>query len=252
MPTLVLVRHGKTEWSSQNRFAGWADAPLSMAGRREAQAAGRLVAAMGLRFDLCATSYLERASETLELVLQIINQPSISTVHTWRLNERHYGALQGENRAKMALRYGNQQVARWRRSFDAEPPPLGDNDPRLPCKDPLYAGIDSHLLPRSESLQQASARVAPWWHDTLAPRLSDGQNALVTAHTSSIRGLARQIEGLDDATAAAFRIATATPLVYRLDDSLKVLEKRELTAGWRGRLRQLLNRHKPGKGISWI
>lgn len=252
MPTLVLVRHGKTEWSSQNRFAGWADAPLGAGGEAEARGAGRVVAAMGLSFDLCATSYLSRAAQTLEIILQALDQPAIPVVRTWRLNERHYGALQGQNRTKIALRYGNRQLAQWRRSFDAEPPPLADGDPRLPSQDPLYAEIDPDLLPCSESLQQACARVAPWWRDHLAPRLRQGQHALVVAHTSSIRGLVRQIEGLDEATTAAFRIATATPLVYRLDDELNMMEKFELTAGWSGRLRQFLNRHKPGDRISWI
>ncbi len=252
MPTLVLVRHGKTEWSKQNRFAGWADAPLSAEGRREARAAGRLVADLGLAFGLCATSLLSRAAESLSVMLQQMERPDLAVIRSWRLNERHYGVLQGENRAKMAMRHGNQQLGQWRRQFTAAPPPLPDGDPRLPCRDPLYAGIDPVLLPRSESLEQACARVAPWWTEVLAPRLSQGENALVVAHTSSIRGLVRQIEHLDDASATAFRIATATPVVYRLDRDLTVLDKREITAGWGGRLRQLVNRHKPGTRISWI
>ena len=252
MPTLVLVRHGKTEWSKQNRFAGWADAPLSAEGRREARAAGRLVAGLDLAFGVCATSCLSRAADSLAVMLQAIGRPELPVTRSWRLNERHYGILQGENRAKMAIRHGNQQLGRWRRDFTAAPPPLPDGDPRLPCQDPLYAGIDRALLPRSESLEQASERVAPWWRETLAPSLRDGADALVVAHTSSIRGLVRQIESLNDSSAAAFRIATATPLVYRLDRSLEVLDKREITAGWGGRLRQLVNRHKPGTRISWI
>lgn len=252
MPILVLLRHGKTEWSSQNRFAGWADAPLSAAGRREAQDAGQTLVAADLQFDLCCTSYLNRAAETLEIVLDVMALDGLPIERTWRLNERHYGSLQGNNRAKMALKYGNEQVAQWRRSFTAEPPALADDDPRLPALDPLYAGIDPALLPRSESLEQAAQRVAPWWQENLAPRLRQGQSALVVAHTSSIRGLVRQIEALDDHAAAAFRIATAVPLVYRLNDALEVLEKQELMAGWGSRLRHFLNKHKPGKRISWI
>ena len=252
MPILVLVRHGKTEWSSQNRFAGWADAPLSAAGMKEAEVAGRTIATAGLAFDLCCTSYLSRAARTLEIVLETAGLAGIPVERTWRLNERHYGSLQENNRAKMALKYGNQQVAQWRRSFKAEPPPLPDGDPRLPALDPLYAGIDPGLLPRSESLEQAAERVAPWWRENLAPRLREDKRVLVVAHTSSIRGLVRQIEGLDDATAADYRIATAVPLVYHLDRSLKVSGKQELIAGWSGRIRHFLNKRKPGKQISWI
>ncbi|WP_319633682.1 2,3-bisphosphoglycerate-dependent phosphoglycerate mutase [Pelagibius marinus] len=246
------MRHGKTEWSSQNRFAGWADAPLSAAGVQEAHGAGRSLAATGLEFDLYCTSYLSRAVKTLEIILEELDQPEAQIERSWRLNERHYGALQGFNRAKMALQHGNDQVAAWRRSFTAEPPPLPDGDPRLPALDPLYAGIDPALLPRSESLEQAAARVAPWWRDFLAPRLSQGRNALVVAHTSSIRGLVREIEGLSGEEAAEFRIATALPVIYTLDTELKVTDKQELIAGWSSRLRKFINRHKPGTRISWI
>ena len=252
MPNLVLLRHGKTEWSSQNRFAGWADAPLSATGRREAQDAGQTLAEADLKIDFCCTSYLSRAAETLEIVLGVMALEGLPLERTWRLNERHYGGLQGNNRAKMALKYGNDQVAQWRRSFTAEPPALSDDDPRLPVRDPLYAEIDPTLLPHSESLEQAAERVAPWWRESLAPRLRRGQSVLVVAHTSSIRGLVRQIEALDDEASAAFRIATAVPLVYRLNDALEVVEKQELIAGWSGRLRHFLNKRKPGKRISWI
>jgi 2,3-bisphosphoglycerate-dependent phosphoglycerate mutase len=252
MSTLVLVRHGKTEWSSQNRFAGWADAPLSATGMQEARLAGQSLAAAGLRFDLCCTSYLSRAAKTLEILLEELGQGDVPVERSWRLNERHYGALQGFNRAKMALQYGNDKVAAWRRSFTAEPPALPDDDPRLPALDPLYAGIDPALLPRSESLEQAAARVAPWWREFLAPRLSQGRNVLVVAHTSSIRGLVREIERLSGEEAAEFRIATALPVVYTLDAELKVTDKQELTAGWSSRLRKFINKHKPGTRISWI
>ncbi|MGD1880642.1 MAG: 2,3-diphosphoglycerate-dependent phosphoglycerate mutase [Kiloniellaceae bacterium] len=252
MSTLVLVRHGKTEWSSQNRFAGWADAPLSATGLQEARGAGRTLAAAGYRFERAYTSYLSRAVRTLEVILDELGQGDLPVERSWRLNERHYGALQGDNRAKMALQYGNDQVAQWRRSFTAEPPALPDGDPRLPALDSLYAGIDPALLPRSESLQQAAARVAVWWQETLVPALRTDSCLLVVAHTSSIRGLVREIEGLSDADSAGFRIATALPLVYTLDEGLKVVDRRELAGGWSSRMRQFLNRHKPGKRISWI
>jgi len=252
MSILVLVRHGKTEWSSQNRFAGWADAPLSATGREEARGAGRVLTAAGYRFDQAYASYLSRSVETLDLILDELGNPKLPVERCWRLNERHYGALQGHNRAKMALQYGNDSVAQWRRSFTAEPPALTADDPRLPALDPLYAGIDPALLPRTESLQQAAARVAVWWRETLAPTLSGDRQVLVVAHTSSIRGLVREIEGLGDEESASFRIATALPLIYTLDDGRKVLDREELADGWSSRLRRFINRHKPGTRISWV
>jgi 2,3-bisphosphoglycerate-dependent phosphoglycerate mutase len=252
MSTLVLVRHGKTEWSSQNRFAGWADAPLSASGVQEARSAGRVLAAAGYRFDRAYTSYLCRAAETLQIILGELGRPDLPVERSWRLNERHYGSLQGYNRAKMVLQYGNESVAQWRRSFTAEPPALADGDARLPALDPLYAGIDPALLPRSESLKQAAARVATWWHETLAPGLGGERQILVVAHTSSIRGLVREIEGLGDDDSAGFRIATALPLVYTLDDALQVVERQELAEGWSNRMRRFLNKHKPGTRISWL
>jgi len=252
MSTLVLVRHGKTEWSSQNRFAGWADAPLSATGIQEARGAGRALAAAGFHFERAYTSYLSRAIRSLEVILDELGQGDIPVARSWRLNERHYGALQGFNRAKMALQYGNDQVALWRRSFDAEPPALPEGDPRLPSLDSLYAGIDPALLPRTESLAQAAERVGLWWRESLTPTLKGGGRVLVVAHTSSIRGLVREIEGMSDEDSASFRIATALPLVYTLDDSLKVLNRQELTGGWSSRVRHFVNKHKPGKRISWI
>ena len=252
MSTLVLVRHGKTEWSSQNRFAGWADAPLSPRGEREARTAGHSLSSAGFTFDFACTSYLSRAARSLEIILTELQQADLPVERSWRLNERHYGRLQGHNRTKMALEYGNDQVGLWRRDFHAEPPPLLEGDPRLPTLDPIYDGIDPTLLPVSESLEQAARRVEPWWHDALAPRLRDKQTILVVAHTSSIRGLVRQIEGLDGEAAAAFRIATALPLIYTFDDHLRVTGRRELVSGGMAQVRRLLNRYKPGKLISWV
>lgn len=252
MSVLVLVRHGKTEWSSQNRFAGWADAPLSAAGEQEARGAGRSLAAGGFQFERAYTSYLSRAWRSLEIIQQELGGPALPAERCWRLNERHYGALQGHNRAKMALQYGNDNVAQWRRSFTAEPPALAADDPRLPALDPLYADLDPALLPATESLQQAAARVAVWWRETLAPHLEGDRQFLVVAHTSSIRGLVREIEGLSDDDSASFRIATALPLVYTLDDALKVVDRQELAEGWQSRVRKFLNKHKPGTRISWI
>ena len=252
MPNLVLVRHGKTEWSSQNRFAGWADVPLSASGRAEAQSAARAIAAAGLAFDACFTSFLSRAEETLAIMRAALGEATGPTARAWQLNERHYGVLQGQNRARVAMEFGNARVAAWRRSYTAIPPPLADGDPRLPALDPLYAGVEQTLLPRTESLQLAADRVALWWRETLAPRLRAGEDVLVVAHTSSIRGLVREIESLDGTAAAAFRIATAVPLVYRLDDQLTAVARETLVGDWGGRVRQFMNRHKPGSLISWV
>ncbi len=252
MHSLILVRHGKTEWSRQNRFAGWADAELSASGIEEARRAGAALAAAGYRFDLCHTSYLSRAARTLEIMLEALGQSDLPVARSWRLNERHYGDLQGSNRAKMALQHGNEKLANWRRGFDSRPPALPDNDPRLPERDQLYADVDPALLPRGESLADAAARVAPYWREDMVPQLRAGKRLLVVAHTASIRGLVTAIEGLDDTSAAAFRIATAIPLAYSLDDDLKVLEKQTITSGWSSRLRHFLNKRKPGSRISWV
>ncbi len=252
MPNLALVRHGKTEWSNQNRFAGWEDVALSDAGRAEARSAGRAIVAAGLAFDACFTSFLGRAQETLDIMQSVIGDATGPVARTWRLNERHYGALQGQNRARAALEHGNANVAAWRRSFDAEPPALGDDDPRLPARDPRYSGIDPVLLPRTESLRQAADRVSVWWREDLEPLLRSGADVLVVAHTSSIRGLVREIDGLDGDAAAGFRIATAVPLVYRFDDQFEVVARDTLTADWSGRLRAFVNKRKLVRFISWV
>ena len=252
MNTLVLIRHGKTEWAAQNRFAGWADAPLSDSGKEEAQRAGKALRERGFTFDLAQTSYLSRARETLELILDALDLLDLPTEETWRLNERHYGALQGQNRAKAALLYGNDQLAQWRRDYRARPPSQSSDAPDHPCQDPRYADIDPALLPGSESLEDAALRVLPWWEERLAPLIRKGNRVLIVAHTASIRGLARHIEGLSDKQAEAFRIATCLPLVYRFDPELRVMEREEVTSGLSSQVRRLFARHKPGKAISWV
>ncbi len=252
MSSLVLVRHGKSEWSNRNRFAGWADVPLSAAGAEEARRAGAALAERGLVFDSCHTSYLKRANQTLDIMLGAMQHPDLPVERSWRLNERHYGALQGENRARMALKHGNEQLIAWRRGYRDRPPALGDGDPRLAALDPLYAGVDPALLPRSESLEEAVRRVVPWWQERIEPQIRAGKRLLIVAHTSSLRGLARLIENLGDSETAAFKIPTAVPLVYGLDADLGVLDKLLLTDGWASRLRLLLNQHKPSSRISWV
>ena len=250
--TLVLLRHGTTTWAKQNRFAGWADAPLSTSGSKEARRAAKVLADRGFAFDLSLTSELGRAWETLEILRQKLGAAAPAPQRDWRLNERHYGALQGENRAKAALSFGNEQLLAWRRDYRARPPELIEDDPRHPRHDPLYRQLDPALLPSTESLEDAALRAVPCWQERMAPELAAGRCLLVVAHTASIRGLVRQIEGLSDAETEAFRIATCLPLVYRFDQDLKVVAKEELTSGLSSHVRRLLNKHKPSGKISWV
>ena len=251
MPTLVLMRHGATLWGQENRFAGWADTPLSDTGVKEAQGATQTLAKAGLAFDICFTSSLKRAQQTLEIVAESKGPPIGNIISDWRLNERHYGALQGETREAMIERYGNQQVVEWRRSYAAVPPPLSEDDPRWQEQLQRLPDIILDDQPRSESMAMAALRVEPVWHTRMAPELKAGKQLLVVAHTSSIRGLARVIEGLSDEEAADFRIATAIPLVYLLDDDLKVLGRTDLSDGMVNNLRYWMNRLKPRR-LGWI
>lgn len=245
MPTLVLVRHGTTEAAKANRFAGWDDTALSAAGRAEAVLAARTLAGAGIEFDCCFTSRLSRATETLAAVAEALGLEAAEVTREWRLNERHYGALQGETRGAMIEAHGNAQVVAWRRSYDAVPPPLGEDDPRWREQLARLADVPAALQPRTESLGQAVERVTPVWHQAIASVLRGGGNVLVVAHTSSIRGLARAIEGLDDEASAAFRIATAVPRVYELDEALRPVARADLTEGLASGVRYWANRLKP-------
>jgi 2,3-bisphosphoglycerate-dependent phosphoglycerate mutase len=251
MPTLVLMRHGATLWGQENRFAGWADTPLSDTGVKEAQGAAQTLAKAGLAFDICFTSSLKRARQTLEIVAGSKGPPIGNIISDWRLNERHYGALQGETREAMIERYGNQQVVAWRRSYAAVPPPLSEDDPRWQEQLNRLPDIPVDDQPRSESMAMAALRVEPIWHTQMAPELKAGKQLLVVAHTSSIRGLARVIEGLDDQQAADFRIATAIPLIYLLDEDLKIVRRTDLNDGMVSNLRYWANRLKPRR-LGWI
>jgi 2,3-bisphosphoglycerate-dependent phosphoglycerate mutase len=245
------MRHGATLWGQENRFAGWADTPLSDAGVNEAQGATRTLAKTGLAFDICFTSLLKRARQTLEIVIDSKGPPLGNIISDWRLNERHYGALQGETREAMIEKYGNQQVVEWRRSYAAVPPPLSEDDPRWQEQLQRLPDISIVDQPRSESMAMAAERVGPVWHTRMAPELKGGKRLLVVAHTSSIRGLARVIEGLSDEEAADFRIATAIPLIYLLDDDLKIIRRTDLNDGMVNNLRYWMNRLKP-RGLGWI
>ncbi|MEP7171915.1 MAG: 2,3-bisphosphoglycerate-dependent phosphoglycerate mutase [Aestuariivirga sp.] len=251
MPTLVLMRHGATLWGQENRFAGWADTPLSNTGVKEAESATRTLAKAGLAFDICFTSHLKRARQTLEIVAGSKGPTIGNIISDWRLNERHYGALQGETREAMVERYGNQQVVAWRRSYAAVPPPLSEDDPRWREQLQRLPDIPVDDQPRSESMATAALRVEPVWHARMAPELKAGKQLLVVAHTSSIRGLARLIEGLNDQEAEDFRIATAIPLVYLLDDDLKIIRRTDLSEGLVNSWRHWTNRLKPRR-LGWI
>lgn len=252
MHSLVLVRHGKSEWSNQNRFAGWTDVALSAAGIAQARRAGTTLAAKGMAFDICYTSYLQRAEATRAHLMEGMGHRDIPIERCWRLNERHYGDLQGRNRAKMAMEYGNEKLLAWRRSYEARPPALEAADARSPRLDPLYAGVEPAELPLSESLRDAALRVVPLWETRIKPQIQAGKRPLIVAHTSSLRGLARLIENLNERDTAAFKIPTAVPLVYRLDADFKLLDKEFMTDGWASRLRLMVNQHKPSSKVSWV
>jgi len=220
MKKLVLLRHGESVWNRENRFTGWTDVGLSEKGVQEAVAAGRLLAAEGYRFDVAFTSVLKRAIKTLWLALEEMDQMWIPIHHSWRLNERHYGALQGLNKAETAERHGMDQVKIWRRSYDIPPPPLADDDDRHPRKDPRYAQLDPVGLPRTESLKDTIARFLPHWHEVIAPVVHAGSRVVIAAHGNSLRALVKYLDGVSDADIVGLNIPTGIPLVYELRDDL--------------------------------
>src|SRR5918999_5842290 len=213
MYKLVLVRHGESQWNRENRFTGWVDVDLSPKGVEEARAAGRLLGTDGLRFDLAFTSVLKRAIRTLWITLDELDQMWIPQEKHWRLNERHYGALQGLNKAEMAAKFGEEQVLIWRRSYDTPPPPLEPGDARHEGKDPRYAGVE---VPHSESLKDTVARVVPYWDATLAPAIRSSKRVLIAAHGNSLRALIKHLDKVGDADIVALNVPTGMPLVYEL------------------------------------
>ncbi len=246
MPTLFLIRHGATQWAEENRFAGWGDTPLSEKGHREAVSVAHSLKDSRYSFDMCFTSQLTRARQTMAAIMQELNLPGHTLKCDWRLNERHYGALQGEPRGAMIKKHGNAKIVEWRRTYHGQPPQLEEDDPRWVEQRQRLPEIPDKHHPRSESMAQAVARVTPLWNDEIAPALRAGKVLLVVAHTSSIRGLVRHIEGLDEDQCAAFRISTAVPRLYQLDDNLTPLEVRDLTYGLNAKIRYWVNRKKPG------
>lgn len=226
--TLVLLRHGQSQWNLDNRFTGWVDVPLTEQGRAEAAAAGVLMREEGLRFDAAHTSVLKRAIHTLNLALETMGQDWLPVTKTWRLNERHYGALQGLDKAETAARHGDAQVKVWRRSYDIPPPPLALDDPGHPAGDRRYAGLDARTLPATESLATTLDRVLPYWFDAIAPQLKAGRTVLVAAHGNSLRALYKFLNGIPDEEIVELNIPTGIPLRFELDDALNVKSYRYL------------------------
>lgn len=223
MHQLVLIRHGESIWNKENLFTGWTDVDLSENGKRESMSAGRVLKDKGFVFDLAFTSVLKRAIRTLWIVLDEADMMYIPVQKDWRLNERHYGALQGLNKAETAQRYGNEQVQLWRRSYAVRPPALEEGDPRHPRFDPRYRTMDATLLPPTESLEDTVKRVLPCWQDQIATALRGGLRVLIAAHGNSLRGLIKYLDEMSDVDIVGLEIPTGNPLVYELDKELKPL-----------------------------
>jgi 2,3-bisphosphoglycerate-dependent phosphoglycerate mutase len=221
MYKLVLVRHGQSTWNLENRFTGWTDVGLTEQGVAEAHEAGRLLREEGYTFDVAYTSVLKRAIKTLWIVLEEMSLEWIPVYRAWQLNERHYGALQGLNKAEMAVKFGEEQVHVWRRSYDVPPPALELTDERHPKFDPRYAGLKSGEVPATESLKLTLERVLPYWHSTLAPVVKSGQRVLVVAHGNSLRAMVKYLDNISDEEIPGLNIPTGVPLVYELDEDLK-------------------------------
>lgn len=220
MKRIVLLRHGESEWNKNNLFTGWTDVDLTENGVDEARKAGELMAREGFRFDIAFTSVLKRAVKTLDQVLDVMNLDWIPVVKNWRLNEKHYGVLQGLNKKETAEKYGDEQVHIWRRSFDVAPAPLPEDDPRNPRFDPRYRNVPDAELPRTESLKAAIARTMPFWDCFILPALAEHDTVLVVAHGNSLRGIIKNLKGISDNDISSFNLPTATPLVFEFDDKL--------------------------------
>lgn len=225
MKKIVLLRHGESTWNKENRFTGWTDVDLTEQGVGEAKAAGKLMKEAGFAFDLAFSSVLKRAMRTLWIALEEMDRLWIPVQRSWRLNERHYGALQGLNKTETAAKYGDEQVLIWRRSYDIAPPELSNEDPRHPRFDPRYAtsftGLDATQLPRTECLKDTVARFVPYWKESIAPAVDSGKSVIVAAHGNSIRALVKYLDNLSDQDIVALNIPTGIPLVYELDDALQ-------------------------------
>ena len=225
MKKLVLLRHGESTWNKENRFTGWKDVDLTPKGVEEARAAGRLLAAEGYDFDFTFTSLLKRAIRTLNFALEEMDRLWLPVERDWRLNERHYGALQGLNKAETAAKYGEDQVLLWRRSYDIRPPALEPGDERDASRDRRYASLKPGEIPRGECLKDTVARVVPCWRERIAPRVAAGERVLISAHGNSLRALIKHFDALSDEAIIKENVPTGIPLVYELDDSLKAMRR---------------------------
>jgi len=221
---LVLVRHGESIWNKENRFTGWTDVDLSEKGKDEALKAGQILKQEGYTFDAAYTSVLKRAIRTLWIVMDEMDLMWIPVYRSWRLNERHYGALQGLNKAEMAAKYGEEQVFIWRRSYDVQPPALTKSDERYPGYDPRYKELDARDIPLTESLKDTVARFMPHWHQVLAPAIKSGRKVVIAAHGNSLRALVKYLDNVPENEIVGLNIPTGIPLVYELDDNLKPLK----------------------------
>lgn len=224
MKKIVLLRHGESTWNQENRFTGWTDVDLTPQGIQEAQNAGRLLRKHGFAFDIAYTSVLKRAIRTLWIVLDEMDQMWIPVQHTWRLNERHYGALQGLNKAETATQYGDEQVLIWRRSYDIRPPALTIDDSRYAGMDPRYKNLAHDDIPLTECLKDTVARFLPYWNTTIAPQVQAGKSIIIAAHGNSLRALVKYLDNISDADILNCNIPTGVPLIYELDDNLKPIQ----------------------------
>ncbi|MCW2934178.1 MAG: Bisphosphoglycerate mutase [Actinomycetia bacterium] len=221
MGTLVLLRHGESEWNAKGLFTGWVDVPLAAKGIQEASAGGRMLADAGLRPDVVHTSVLTRAIQTANYAVEAAGLSWLPVHRTWRLNERHYGALQGKDKAQTRQEFGDEQFMIWRRSYDVPPPPIADDDPLSPAGDARYATLPPELMPRTECLRDVVARMLPYWYDSIVPDLAAGKSVLVVAHGNSLRALVKHLDGISDVAIAELNIPTGIPLLYELDESFK-------------------------------
>ena len=221
MYKIVLLRHGESVWNQENRFTGWTDVGLTEKGYAEAVAAGQLLKKEGFAFDIAYTSVLRRAIKTLWTVLEEMDRMWIPVQHSWRLNERHYGALQGLNKAETATKFGDEQVLVWRRAYDTPPPPLAEDDPRLETSNPRYADLPAAQFPRTECMKGTVKRFMPDWHETIAPMVKSGKKVIIAAHGNSLRALIKYLDNVSDSDIVGLNIPTAQPLVYELDADLK-------------------------------
>ncbi len=225
MHTLVLLRHGESTWNRENRFTGWTDVDLTEKGREEAREAGRLMAAEGFQFDIAHTSVLKRAIRTLWIAMDEMDLLWVPVERTWRLNERHYGDLQGLNKAETAAKHGDAQVKVWRRSYDIPPPALTASDPRHPSHDRRYARLPPDVLPLTESLKDTVQRFLPYWHDSIASDVKAGRRVLIAAHGNSLRALVKYLDNVPEQEIVELNIPTGVPLVYHLDESLRPVKR---------------------------